>query len=980
MLAFLIVVSIVLSIVYAHLTADDGEVELPDIREELGEDIYVGMPIAYPRLEEAEIVTLLVENKKSTFDLTRWPDENGEFWLGYKVGDGDTKMIQYIPPIVGAEGEFDYESLYAVEQNDGYGRIYMLSYLCSAVGTVYFQQRIDLPVIADSDSAEVKAEKTARRAELLEEYGLTEGEATRVSFAYAERDKDGNIITEAGESGHPTHHIQIGDTALNGQGYYFRVDGRDCIYYTSFDSFKYALMGFHAFIKGMLVAEGLPEDTTFEPLLTTDFKQWKNTIYENGEVQDGSNVVAKGNAIAPIKESATYKPEDHPDGYYTLTDEDMNFDLSKLAADMNFARIKDALVGKTVGSGGMLVTLISEPRDTTDMIIDFGSKSSLTYTYNITKIESILDYKDGALLRECVDAGAKASDCGAKLLRVSYDYYIDGEKKNTVPRHAVINLDDALIPDAAKTALSESAVGALASAVDFSITYTKDNALRTEEKLVITDIVGIFEPTGKAAQVVAQNSYVSLRYNLTVDGVKGETKAMTISMKESLTDTKTKAIAEAILGKKVGTGMGIVAFSDTYYHEALSDFNLYEIEKIEAYIVSELVVSFRFQNESERDPFYGESIYENTTTGKHSLYGLNASACQAVLKVIGGLGEDTSHSTGMAGTTVAVGLTHKNMLDYGLYAHTIYIELPRGIYDATVYGEEEDPPTEYGWHDTLGFTLYISEIDYEKGTRYVGSDMYDLVAEIPEDAFEFIDYSFAEFWARRNLVLVETSDIENFEIDFFMEDLKGGYNFEIFKKTYYIGSLYGEYGAYESYFEGSVPTDRFFVNVTLDDGEYTETEVTKLIEGITDGEKKVSVTNLYNKIMGGGEELYLPNSIETVGVSNFMLAFQLMQMSTYQGVLSEEEQEAARNTPKLMSIKLKLKGESASPFTYVYDFYRASDRKIMVSTYRINKSGTVIGTEVSDFYLSTFSFKKLVNGYLSVFNAKEVDCEIPYTD
>ena len=176
-----------------------------------------------------------------------------------------------------------------------------------------------------------------------------------------------------------------------------------------------------------------------------------------------------------------------------------------------------------------------------------------------------------------------------------------------------------------------------------------------------------------------------------------------------------------------------------------------------------------------------------------------------------------------------------------------------------------------------------------------------------------------------------------------------------------------------------LPT-RFFVNVTLDDGEHTETEVTKYINAITSGDKKVSVTNLYNMIMGGGEELFLPNSIETVGVSNFMLAFQLMQMTTYQGVLSEEEQEAAKDAPKLMSIKLKLMGENSSPYTYVYDFYRASDRKIMVSTYRVNKSGEVIGSVVSDFYLSTFSFKKLVNGYLSVLNAEEVDGEKPYVD
>ncbi|MBR2930038.1 MAG: hypothetical protein IKC32_02300 [Clostridia bacterium] len=982
-LAGLIIISIVLSIVYAHVMASKDNTKEPlDIREELGESEYVGIPIAYSRLEERQFRAMSVSNKNGKFYLTR-PNAYGEFWISYDLGEGDeVKWTQYIPPIVDAEGEFNYETLYSLDETDGYGKYYMLSRLCSAVGTVYFQERIDLPVIEEGDSEEVKEQKRARRQELLEEYGLVGEGASVVSFAYAELDEEKKLILKEDDSEYPQRHITIGDSALNGQGFYYRVDGRDCIYYTSFDTLGYALMGVNSFIKGTLVSAGLAEDTTFEPILTTDFKEWHNTVYESGSVAAGSSVVAKGDALLPIKESAEYKPEDHPDGYYVVVGEQMSFDLGEAGEDSDSERLIGALLGASVGdhsSSPIYITNIMQPNESVNTVIDFGDKDSVRYSYEIVSLEAILDYADASGKKlEKVDTGTPVGS--SKLVRVAYNCSIDGKRINTVSLHAVMDLSLELIPEAARAAVAASSVGTLSEAISFEIEYTKDNAIASLEEIVITDIIGIYDKKGAPLEKVTEDSYVDLRYFERINGEDGETKSLTVKISDVKDDEKWGGLASALLGRSKGSKLNITAISVTKHHEALSEFTTYVIKDIECYIESELIVSFRFLNEKDRDPFFGESLYENNTTG-YKNYGLNAETCQNVLRIVGGLGADTSHSVGLSGSTVAIGLTHERMKEYGLYDYTIYFELPRGIYDATYYenmeesgAEDVDDVTEFAWRGTLGFHLYVSKPDPSTGKRYVGSDMYDLVVEIAGDAFDFLDYSFSEFWARENVMLVRAENLASLEIDFNMEDLKGGYNFEINEKTYYYYGIWdGKPVWNEIKAEGAVGSEsRFEIAISLDEGEVTETKASKLIADSING--KTSAYTVYDK------QMLHSNTIETLGASNFMLALQILQMTTYQGVLTEEEQAAGLASEKLMSLTMKLKEEvNDMNTTYVYNFYRVGDRKIMVSVSEVDAFGKTLES-VSEFYLSTFSFKKVVYGYLSMLNGLEVNGDLPYPD
>ena len=68
-LVFLIIASIVLSIVYANIPTDEEEKELPEINEALGEVLYQNQPLAYSFIDTANISAVIVRNEKGTFDF-----------------------------------------------------------------------------------------------------------------------------------------------------------------------------------------------------------------------------------------------------------------------------------------------------------------------------------------------------------------------------------------------------------------------------------------------------------------------------------------------------------------------------------------------------------------------------------------------------------------------------------------------------------------------------------------------------------------------------------------------------------------------------------------------------------------------------------------------------------------------------------------------------------------------------------------------
>ena len=429
-------------------------------------------------------------------------------------------------------------------------------------------------------------------------------------------------------------------------------------------------------------------------------------------------------------------------------------------------------------------------------------------------------------------------------------------------------------------------------------------------------------------------------------------------------------------------------YDKEYRYEFMREFTTYEIEEIEYFVANEMIVSFEFVNASERDPFYGDTFYRNTLTNDYKLYGLNSGTCEAAVELLGGVGANGSNSTGFSGQTVAVGLSLENMKKYGLFAHKIYFEMPRGLYDKSESDgtSEDDALSDFGWLSTIGFTLYISDADYdENGTkfRYIGSDMYDIIAKVDSDQFDFVEYGFVEFWARKNMVMMNVKQLEELKLEFNMSDLQGSYSFDISFKECYDAYIDGKYIVSDTYIKGYSPVTQQVVRVKASENAFNTAFKTKF-----GAESWGNLALLYDDTMGGGQTSYYPNSKDTYGAGYFNTVYETLQLTSYldnfdvsQEQLDEwkygNESEGIAAKPRVMRMHLKIEGADEY---YTYDFYRIDDRRIMVSLYRSDANGNKIAEygEVSDFYITTYAFKKLVNNYIYLLDGKPIDKTVGY--
>ena len=491
-----------------------------------GESSYLNQPIAYPAISESQILLLQVSGPQGKYDISRYPDDQGSFMFHYYV-DGKKEAIPYIPPIYGAEGDFNYESLYAVEQNDGYGRIYYLTYLCSALGLPYFRERIELP------SAETEEGK-AKREMLLAEYGLTQSEATTVSFVYGDRDPKTGLIIDGSDK---IHSITIGKRALSGSGFYFTVDKRDYVYYTGSEYFKYALAGFHEFVKGMLVAEGIESDSSFGPYLTTDFKTWVGEVYEQDYIIktytksdfdqgiENPEIIVTTDIKKSFDKGINFTPEDSDfDGYEILEDDKVVFDLEDLKKHPDFKRIEAAFKGKEVGTGNIVLTLFNEIYNSSSKIINFeGGYGSVTYEYTVSAIESVIDS-----LGERTSGTVSDSD---EFVKITYRYSI-GDQTVKHDCHAIVSLSDLSPEDKAK--LVGQSIGKLDTPANISVVYTKDVEIYTVKKIEAVIIPGTNGEEDKektSGTVLFSDNVLRIVYNCTKNGVIGEDMVATVDLK-----------------------------------------------------------------------------------------------------------------------------------------------------------------------------------------------------------------------------------------------------------------------------------------------------------------------------------------------------------------------------------------------------------------------------------------------------------------
>ena len=967
-LAVLILAYIVIAAIAAYIgNLEDDGYTLPDIDTGIGESLYGNYAVAYDVFEDTAVQAIDVSylTKEGAADSTkvmrhysmRRPSKESEFVFGYM--DSNNKWVPYMPAISETNG-FSYTDLYATD-NSGYG-IYRLTYLIVAVSVLYFDEKMELPA------------EGADRDKMLLRYGLEEESRQKITVHYLD-----------GRGEEKKHEILIGDLAIDGSGYYFMVDGRDYIYSSMGSDFDYALGGFTSFIHSRLTAEGLSMDGAQEPYFTQEYKQWKNTLYTSDthlgmSVPDLSKVVFTGIEEEYIYEDVNYYEQTGLQSYKGQ----FSFKLDGTAP----TKLRNILKSLTLGE-------VAQPITVTSVGDTNWARLDGVYNYKVTEILAILT--DGA---DITEAGASVGD--ARYVKIKYDY--DYKYKYYIEDHlqtdegsfegavAVVDLDkiDTLIPEdtegytaeeleklaqikALLEGIKNGAIGEFSSPLTLNVKYSDKIADKYDVKYVITDIKMIYgaDEDGKVTYIdkIAEDSIVNIAFELRhyTDSQNKkytviESGSETVNLAAITTEgTLSYSIKAALVGKGVGSGLDITAYTESLYREFFTDYRTYTIESVDRFVTEELQVSFGFVNASKRNPFYGESLFINKLNGKLGLYALDSTACEYVVKLLGGISieSDSTTSMGLVGTeTVAVGLTPENMLKYDLYANTIKFVLPRGI---------EEHPTIDGDYEFLGelaFTLYISDIKSD-GSRYVGSDMYDIIAKVDGDAFVFLDKTFVDFWARETLAAVHFEKIDKIDAEFYMSDFNGSYTFDVehsYKPT--------EEGSNQLY-------DYMWLKMSMNGNTDLATDTLLKEMLLESGKSNIPLYNVYEATGG----MYIDGLKDTADAVNFKSLLDVIYNTYYTGIVAPEEQSVIKkNGNMLMRFSFTInereddEGNVLSTRTYYFEFYKADDRRIMVSMY---ESGYKVDA-VSDFYISTQAFKKIAYGFLGLLNGETVEGDIGY--
>lgn len=900
-------------------------------------------------------------SEHASYGLTK--TEDGTFAIWYETEKGSGEYREYRPDIVEADPSFKYSSLYAMD-SFGQGQVARFFYLRSAITTMYFTERISLEGLTEDE-----------KRSYLEEFGFMD----YGDYDDPDDNKELGVIVNYGSTDVMTgenkdfHAIWIGGKNVSENGYYVMLDNHSYIYATNNSNIGYAVQPYTYYINPSVISAGLSVDAAYEPYLISDYRQWKNTFIST----PGTAINSDANVTVQVE---TTLPANHDKGgLITEPSALLSFHLGNLSGQAAYARLIRLLSAQTLtgilneGKDSESMPALADPLYLTlvteGLALSFPEdQTSMTYTYKITKILSALT-ADGETLSGIVPENATD-------LRVAYDLYIGDATApvNKESLHAVLSLSDARIA-AYKDALYSAIIGENVN-IDLHILHDMQSevtqAHKREIKLYVADIIAIYDKNGKTMTAITEESTVAYRYYLEINGVKQDSY-LTAADKVANMDDANKELFLAI--GKVGNGYNQQIGAYTEYLDIMKDYISYKITAIPYMVVREEIVHFAFQNFSDRDPFYGESIYENLMEDKRGLYGLNNTACQNVLLHLGGAGGSTTASNGYAGDeAVAVGLTPENMRKYGLYAHTIYYELPRiinGIQDDGLTSEEvmED----YTWQNTLGFTVYISDKQPD-GSRYIASDLYDVVVRVVDEKLDFVEYSFVDFWARRLLVGTDIDDLAEVGIEFNFEELKGRFDF-----------ILDHIESYNPHTQQMMDLIQMKVRPGADTYENLLVSFMKENGRVPNGTEIQTLVSFYNKL---GPEKYLTtnsagNKISVVdedysGTYFFKQTLGIMYTTMYLDTYTAEEQaEILASAPMLARITFKLEEREHS---YVYEFYRASDRRVLVKIYQANAAGVATTDAVSDFSISTATFKKIVGAFDALLNAREVLGDEPYFD
>ena len=966
-----------------------------DVRFDLGEAYYSlngtdrsDLAVLFRQINRSTLCSVRVHNDDEDYLFYHMinPGTETNYFALANYPDGAEDPSFYEPPITGQFGDFDYTTLY-----DDTSKIPVM---IAASGAVVFKERIYVRVdqtepVSDEEYQKVLAkyglsdaddpawyEITAYVTDANGNYMYMVADAETGEFAEDQlvsvgtdgkyylntTDDAGNIQTSLYEGdlsllspmidADRTYRVYVGDMTVAEDGYYLRVEGRDVIYTTintTVGDVVFRNLGYYVYPR--LVTKAADSYTA---RMAMDFSFWEGTGEDNGmNTAEGTPVT--GDALAVISYTGLLTSLGEQGGGT------LNVRLSEEDPDSPAYSI---LLGAGVGD---TVTL---PFLTRDLMTGGGGNTLCIgerVVYTFTGIVGILDRTSGTL-----DRTEGKTPGQTDMLVVTYTSDLAGGDSQ---RYGVIDLSEQM-PDALRDLLLGHTVGEKFLS---SFTLTYDAGIGAGEKLLsysvtaITAIVRNGESLEEEGAVAQAGDTVLFTYVMTVDGESYEYTGSAY-----LTDDSTagRTLSDALIGKQIGTyAEGEITVELHAAQNLLQEVMIYTGAHIDYTVSYDLILSFRFVNESDRNLFYGTGIYEPTAPSDKTFYGLSTTATSVVVPMFEDLtGEET----------VAVGLTPEVMERYGLYAYSLYYEMPFRYSSK----ENEDDNLDFNFYDRVGFMLYISK-ENPDGSRYVASEMYDIVVKISADTFDFLEWDFLTQWARPELVLTSVFNISELTFEFNYSDFQGKYSYAVTSDPEY---------RYETIFNGESSiqtTERLYVayvygeNITYRTYTMTAEEFEKSGIKITAGRtieqlnedtyyiKEVANANAINLDAYYGD--YFGNKrysgVDYAGVLNFKTLALALFSSQYAGASEDDltEEEIAELIADEDACVLTMTMTLINGRTYVYRFYPYSARRALVSL-----SGE--GRESHVFYMKSEDVRRYVGLVLYLVNGKEIDPEQIYID
>ena len=990
---------------YTPPTLEDGEAYYY-----MGSTAIKDVVLMYPQLTQSDLHQIRVHNTKGE-NYFFFHNKNGAldyFALGQTDNSAWTWESDdlYFPPILNEySGTFDYTSLY-----DGTST---LPAMLAAVGTVVIDERI-------------KPEDGVFDQQFLSKYGLSSADdpayfelitylrdgrgnylfASLVDgsllVGYDETDGKYYCITEAGTKGEEypygeetltpaadtdsSTRVYVGNPTVDDTGYYLYLEGRNTVYTVSGGYLADVVerdMGYYVAPRAVIQSE-----SSYANQLTPYFTIFHGSFTDEvgAPVEGGMTLGFTTDSIWTVDSDTTPHSGIWEYGKYTA------LDLSERDLNPLFAAY---LVGRQVG-------------DTLDMLLPAANlaETGKEVSYTLLRVEGIFDgdtyvktgtVSDGdGVVISYTQPGALTGDG----TRATLYGYVDLSRTD-LPQE----LRDLLV---GQTVMSDSYLNQT-----WTYTYGTAHPDLYTVTVQMEKIAGVKRPDGTSLKVVTYGSEVELSYVFLEEGKPLGSYDLTLKIPAEAdfesdsawveagyaegTVYTMRTLARALIGKEVksylaGDGTSSLTVDIQYPIEYIEDFTLYDGATVEFATDYEEILSFAHTN--SKSVFYGSGVYSILAPLDKTLYGLDGDAAYKVLQRFENLVGDE---------TVDVGLDTEAMRKYGLYAYQVYYEMPRDCYSADNNGSSS-----FFYKSKIGFHLYISEVQPD-GSRYVGSDQYDIVIRFDAgDTFDFVDWDFETSWVQNNLLLISYENLRGmvFDLNYAEEEYNHVWGFDVAvdraypypKQTWKDGELVTTYDYMPRLFaslvdggkgDGSALTYEelraiFDYEVTTDTEDYSELpynsqthiQAGRYIQTISD-----NLRYIYE--LQNGRDLDAvygnKNTFDTVngdGTYYLRVLLFLLNSTRYWGAAADDLTEAdiaalmADDANRTMTLALTLNDTAGKEYGYTLRFYNYSGHSLVSIT--DERAG---GAESHYFYVQAREVNRIAEAVIALTQGQEIDVD-----